>query len=85
MDRTKATRRDRRDTSSGVYDLFILALTVFSLGMMAAYYLSSLTEATRDALLTIDVPISLIFSSSLGIVSFPSTLPYAIMSQETWA
>ena len=38
-----------------------MALTVFSLAMVTAYCLFSLSEATKDALLTVDVPISLIF------------------------
>jgi voltage-gated potassium channel len=61
MDQTKAARRTRRDGSNGIYDLFIVALTVFSLGMVVAYYLLPLTEATEQALLWIDLPISLIF------------------------
>ena len=67
MGQTKAARRTRRDASSGVYELFIVALTVFSLAMLAAYYLIPLTEATEQALLWIDLPISLIFlADSLG-------------------
>ncbi len=67
MDQTKAPRRTRRDANNGVYELFIVALTVFSLGMVAAYHFLSLTEATKDALLTIDVPICLIFlADSVG-------------------
>jgi len=61
MDQTKTIKRTRRDASSGVYELFIMALTLFSLGMMAAYYLLPLSEATKEALLTLDVPICLIF------------------------
>jgi len=61
MDQPTATRRTRRDASNGIYELFIVALTVFSLAMATTYFLFSLTEATKDALLTIDVVISLIF------------------------
>jgi len=61
MDQSTATRRTRRDASNGIYDLFIVALTVFSLAMATTYFLFSLTEATKDALLTFDVVISLIF------------------------
>jgi voltage-gated potassium channel len=61
MDQTKAIEPARSKPSSGVYELFIVALTVFSLAMVTAYYLFSLSEATKDALLTVDVPISLIF------------------------
>ena len=59
---TQAPRSSsRRKASSGVYNLFIVALTLFSLAMVASYYLLPLTQATREALLWIDVPISLIF------------------------
>jgi voltage-gated potassium channel len=61
MDQTKAVEPRRHKSSNGIYDLFIVALTVFSLGMVAAYYLMPLTEATVQALLWIDLPISLIF------------------------
>ena len=61
MDQTRARGRSRRDANNGVYELFIVALTVFSLAMVTAYCLFSLSEATKDALLTVDVPISLIF------------------------
>lgn len=57
----QAIRRSRRDASNGIYHLFIVALTVFSLAMVAAYYLLPLTGATKQALLWIDIPISLIF------------------------
>jgi voltage-gated potassium channel len=67
MDQTKALGRTRRDASSGVYELFIVALTVFSLAMVAAYYLLPLTQATKEALFWIDLPISLIFlADALG-------------------
>ena len=67
MDQTRALRPPRRDASNGIYNLFIVALTIFSLGMVAAYYLLPLTEATEQALLWIDFPISLIFlADSLG-------------------
>ena len=61
MEQSKAIKPGRRKRSNGIYDLFIVALTVFSLGMVAAFYLLPLTEATIQALLWIDVPISLIF------------------------
>jgi voltage-gated potassium channel len=49
MDQTKAVEPRRHKSSNGIYDLFIVALTVFSLGMVAAYYLMPLTEATVSA------------------------------------
>jgi len=51
----------RRSEPDGVYDLFIVALTLFSLLVVAAYYLFSLSEATLQTLLWIDIPISFIF------------------------
>jgi voltage-gated potassium channel len=60
-DQAKTTKHARRSTSNSIYELFILALTVFSLLMLAAYYLLPLTEATKQTLLWLDVPISLIF------------------------
>ena len=56
-----ARRRTRRGASNGIYNLFIVALTVFSMAMVGAYYLLPLTGATKQALLWIDIPISLIF------------------------
>jgi voltage-gated potassium channel len=61
MDQARATRLAQRDTRNAVYDLFILALTIFSFMVVAAYYLLPLTEAAKGALLWIDIPISLIF------------------------
>ena len=61
MNQTKPMLRSRRDASNGIYDLFVVALTIFSLAMVAVYYLLPLTEATEQALLWIDIPISLIF------------------------
>jgi voltage-gated potassium channel len=55
------TKRRRQDADNGVYELFIIALTIFSLAVVVAHYLLPLTEATIEALLWIDVPISLIF------------------------
>jgi voltage-gated potassium channel len=55
------TKRRREDVDNGVYELFIIALTIFSLAVVVAHYLLPLTEATTEALLWIDVPISLIF------------------------
>jgi len=67
MDQIKAIQPSRRKRSNGIYDLFIVALTLFSLAMVAAYYLLPLTQATREALLWIDFPISLIFlADALG-------------------
>ena len=51
--------RDR--SRDGVYDLFIVALTLFSLLVVVVYYLLPLSEATLQTLLWIDIPISLIF------------------------
>ena len=43
MDQTNATKPARREPGDTVYELFILVLTIFSLLMVAAYYLLSLT------------------------------------------
>jgi voltage-gated potassium channel len=51
----------RESGRDGIYDLFIVALTLFSLLVVAVYYLFSLSEATLQTLLWIDIPISLIF------------------------
>ena len=51
----------RRSEPDGVYDLFIVALTLFSLLVVAAYFLLPLTGTTKQALLWLDLPISLIF------------------------
>jgi voltage-gated potassium channel len=57
--------QDRKRES--IYLLFIMALTIFSLVIVAAYYLLPLTPATKQALLWIDLPISLIFlGDSIG-------------------
>lgn len=61
MDQAKAKGPARRGSSDNVYELFILVLTVFSLLLVAAYYLFPLTEATKEALLWVDLPISLLF------------------------
>jgi voltage-gated potassium channel len=61
MDHTRPKRRARRDGGNGIYDLFVVALTIFSLAMVGVYYLLPLTAATEQALLWIDIPISLIF------------------------
>ena len=53
-----STRNRSRD---GVYDLFIVALTLFSLLVVVVYYLLPLSEATLQTLLWIDIPISFIF------------------------
>jgi len=68
-DQSRARRLARRERSNGIYNLFILALTLFSLVMLAAYYLIPLTQATKEALLWIDFPISLIFlADSFGLL-----------------
>ena len=61
MAQTNATKPARHEPSDTVYELFILVLTIFSLLMVAAYYLLSVTEATKQALLWFDLLISLIF------------------------
>ncbi len=61
MAQTKTGAPAQRRTSESGYELFILALTVFSLLMVAVYFLLPLTEATKQALLWLDVPVSLIF------------------------
>jgi voltage-gated potassium channel len=57
----QASLRVRHRATNPVYQLFIVALTVFSLVTVAAYYLLPLTAATRQALFWIDLPIGLIF------------------------
>jgi voltage-gated potassium channel len=61
MDPSRKVERGRQRQRDSIYQLFIVALTLFSLVLMAAYYLLSLTAATKEALIWIDVPISLIF------------------------
>ncbi len=61
MDQTNTTKPARHEPGDTVYELFILILTIFSLLMLAAYYLLPVTEETKQALLWIDVLISLIF------------------------
>lgn len=61
MSAAKAIESTPHSTSDSFYDLFIVALTIFSLLMVAAYYLLPLTEATKQVLLWLDVPTSLIF------------------------
>jgi voltage-gated potassium channel len=61
MGRTETKSPTRNGSSDSVYELFILALTAFSLLMVAAYVLVPLTAATKQALLWLDLPISLIF------------------------
>ncbi len=61
MAHTKTKRHARRDKSKGVYELFILALTLFSLVAVTAYLLLDLTDATKQALRWLDLPICLIF------------------------
>ncbi len=61
MARIKTKALPQRDKDNGIRELFILALTVLSLSMVTAYYLLPLTDATKQTLLWLDVPISLIF------------------------
>jgi voltage-gated potassium channel len=61
MGQGELTVRVRGRKRDSIYQLFIAALTVFSLLMVAAYYLLPLTQPTKQALLWIDVPISFIF------------------------
>jgi voltage-gated potassium channel len=61
MAQTKTQAPAQSGKNESVYGLFILALTLFSLLMVAAYLLLPLTDATKQALLWLDVPISLIF------------------------
>ncbi len=61
MNQAKVMKPTQPDASNAIYDLFIVALTIFSFTIVAAYYLLPLTGATRQALLWIDLPISLIF------------------------
>lgn len=61
MDPAGIVRSRVRDGDNGVYELFIVALTIFSLAVVVAHYLLPLTAATTQALLWIDLPISLIF------------------------
>jgi voltage-gated potassium channel len=61
MDQTNETRSARAEENDTVYELFIAVLAIFSLLMLAAYYLLPVTEATKEALLWVDLLISLIF------------------------
>jgi voltage-gated potassium channel len=61
MDQGGWQGRTRSQKRESIYLLFIVALTVFSLPMVASYYLLPLTQPTKEVLLWIDVPISLIF------------------------
>lgn len=57
--RTEETKRS--DIQSAVYELFFLALTIFSLVTLAAYFLLPLSEATREAIFRSDFVVSLVF------------------------
>jgi voltage-gated potassium channel len=61
IEQANATKPARGESSDSAYELFILALTLFSLLMVAAYFLLPLTEATKKVLLWIDLPISFTF------------------------
>jgi voltage-gated potassium channel len=71
----KSAQDQRRDS---IYQLFIVALTLFSLLIAAAYYLLPLTRVTKQALLWIDVPISIIFlvDSIVSLRRAPDRLAY---------
>jgi voltage-gated potassium channel len=49
------------DVQSAVYELFIFALTIFSLATLAAYFFLPLSEATREAIVRNDFVVSLVF------------------------
>jgi len=61
MEQPKVTETARHEASDTAYELFILVLIIFSLLMLAVYYLFSVSESTKEALLWIDLLISLIF------------------------
>jgi voltage-gated potassium channel len=61
MDQTNATKPAGPEPADNVYELFILILTLFSLLMLAAYYLLPISQATKESLLWVDLLISLIF------------------------
>lgn len=61
MDHYTADSPPPPERNDGVYELFILVLTVFSLLMLAAYFFLPLADATKETLLWIDIPISMIF------------------------
>lgn len=52
---------DSSSAGSAVYELFIFALTLFSLLLLAAYYVLPLNAATKQAIYRSDFVISLIF------------------------
>jgi voltage-gated potassium channel len=67
MGQTRPLAPVRRAKGNSIYLLFIIALTLFSLLLVATYYLLPLSAATKEMLLWIDVPISLIFlADALG-------------------
>jgi voltage-gated potassium channel len=61
-----------------IYELFIFALTVFSLLTLGAYYLLPLSEATQQAIVQSDFVISLVFlaDSVRSLVRAPSKKAY---------
>jgi voltage-gated potassium channel len=61
MARIKTQASAQSIKNESIYGLFILALTVFSLLMVVAYFLLPLTDATKQALLWLDLPVILIF------------------------
>jgi len=58
---TEATIPDQMSVSNAVYETFISALTLFSLLVLAGYWLLPISEATREALFRVDILLSLIF------------------------
>jgi voltage-gated potassium channel len=57
--RTEGT--EKPDAQSAVYELFIFALTIFSLVTLVAYFFLPLSEATREAIFRSDFVVSLVF------------------------
>jgi voltage-gated potassium channel len=52
---------EKPDAQSAVYELFIFALTIFSLVTLVAYFFLPLSEATREAIFRSDFVVSLVF------------------------
>jgi len=64
MEGRKTSRSEpARESGAGsaVYELFIFALTIFSLLVLVAYWLPPVSAVTRQALFRIDILLSLIF------------------------
>lgn len=58
---TQTTVSGQMSVGNAVYELFIFALTVFSLLVLVAYWLLPVSAATRQALFRSDILLSLIF------------------------